>query len=235
MQVYPAIDIRGGRVVRYAEGGSDTVYGADPLATAEAFVAEGATWLHVVDLDRALDTGRDNDDLVRRIARLAGARVQMGGRLRQAAHLARALDLGAARAVIATGAASDPAVWEAITVSVAPSGLAVAVDVRRGRLVDRGTPEPLALSADALVRRAAAAGVRTVIHRDLDRDGELAGADLAAAAGLSGLGAEIVVAGGIGSTAQLLAARDAGLAGVIVGRALHEGRVALREALSCLR
>jgi phosphoribosylformimino-5-aminoimidazole carboxamide ribotide isomerase len=234
MQVYPAIDIRGGRVVRYAEGGPDTVYGADPIVTAEAFVADGATWLHVVDLDHALDTGRDNDELVRRLARLAGARVQIGGRLRQAEQVALALDLGAARAVVATGAAADPAVWEAIAASVAPSRLAVAVDVRRARLVDRGAPEPLVLSAEALVRRAAAAGVGTVIHRNLERDGELAGADLAGAARLAGLGAEVIAAGGIGSMAHLLAARDTGLAGVIVGRALHEGRVALREALSCL-
>jgi phosphoribosylformimino-5-aminoimidazole carboxamide ribotide isomerase len=235
MQVYPAIDIRGGRVVRYADGGPDTVYGADPVVTAEAFVADGATWLHVVDLDRALDAGRDNDQLVRRIARLAGVRVQMGGRLLQAEHVARALDLGAVRAVVATGAVADPVVWAAINLSVTPSALAVGVDVRRGHLVDRGAPGPLAFSADALVRRAGAAGVRIVVHRNLEQDGGLAGADVAGAARLSRLGAEVIAAGGIGSAAHVLGARDAGLAGVIVGRALHEGRVTLREALSCSR
>jgi phosphoribosylformimino-5-aminoimidazole carboxamide ribotide isomerase len=233
MQVYPAIDIRGGRVVRYADGEPDVVYGLDPVAAAKAFIADGAAWLHVVDLDRAFDTGRDNDELVRRIARLPGARVQMGGRLRGPSQVTRVLELGAARAVVATAAAAEPGIWETITTAVNPSQLAVAVDVRHGRLVRRGSDEPLAVEPDALVRRAAAAGVRAVIHRDLQRDGELAGPDVDGAVRLLGLGAEVLAAGGVGSAAHLVAVRNAGLAGVIVGRALHEGRFTLREAVAC--
>jgi phosphoribosylformimino-5-aminoimidazole carboxamide ribotide isomerase len=234
MIVYPAIDVRGGRLVRYTEGGPDTVYALDPVAVAEALLAEGARWLHVVDLDRAFDTGMHNDAVVRRIAELAGARVQLGGRLSAPDQVARALELGAARAVVATGAAAAPKVWEALVATVPPSRLAVAVDVRDGRVVQRGSPDPWPLSPEALVRRAVAAGVRTVIHRDLEKDGELAGPDVAGAASLIGLGADIIAAGGVGSTAHLVAAREAGLAGVIVGRALHEGRLTLREALACL-
>ena len=234
MLVIPAIDLKRGRVVRYGEGGPDTVYRADPIDSAEAFIADGAAWLHLVDLDRAWDTGRNNDVLVRRIAGLPGARVQLGGRLRQPEQAARALALGAARAVVATGAAADPAACEAMVAALDPSRLAVAVEVRRGRLVDRGSVEATVPAPDALVRRAVAAGVRTVIYRDLERDGGLAGADVAEASRLSGLGADVIAAGGIGSTAHLLAARDAGLRGVIVGRALHEGRFTLREALACL-
>ncbi|MBI2401690.1 MAG: 1-(5-phosphoribosyl)-5-((5-phosphoribosylamino)methylideneamino)imidazole-4-carboxamide isomerase [Gemmatimonadetes bacterium] len=230
----PAIDIKGGRIVRYAEGGPDTVYRLDPVGTAEAFVADGARWLHLADLDRAFDTGRDNDAVVRRIVGLQGARVQVGGRLRGPDQVARALELGAARAVVATGAAADPRIWEAITAAVDPSRLAVAVDVRQGRLVHRGSDQPPASAPDALVRRAVAAGVRAVIHRDLQRDGELAGPDLDGAARLLGLGADVVAAGGIGKAAHLIAARDAGLAGVIVGRAFYQGRLTLREALACL-
>lgn len=233
MQVYPAIDVKGGRVVRYTDGGPETVYAPDPVAAAEAFIADGARWLHVVDLDRAFDTGGDNDALLRRIAGLQGASVQVGGLLSGADQVARALDLGAARAVVATGAAADSRAWEAITAAVDPSRLAVAVDVRQGRVVQRGSAEPLALAADALVRRAVAAGVRAVIHRDLQRDGELAGADVDGAARLMGLGADILVAGGIASPAHLIAARDARLAGAIVGRALYEGRLTLWEALAC--
>src|SRR5574341_93258 len=197
MQVIPALDIKGGRVVRYAEDGPDMVYALDPVGTAQAFLAAGAEWLHVVDLDRAFDTGRDNDTRVGRITRLPGARVQMGGRLRKPDQVAQALDLGVARAVVATDAAVDPGVWESIARAVDPSRLAVAVDVRGGRLAQRGSTQPLSLGPDALVRRA-------------------------------------VAAGGIGSTAHLLEARNAGLSGVIVGRALHEGRLTLREALACL-
>ncbi len=234
MHVIPAIDIKGGRVVRFNEGGLATVYGLDPVATAESFVTEGARWLHVVDLDRAFETGRDNDALVRRIAGLRGAQVQVGGRLRGPDHVARALELGAARAVVATSAAADPRVWEAIAAAVNPSRLAVAVDVRGGRLVQRGSDQPLPMAPEGLVRRAVAAGVRTVIHRDLKRDGGLAGADVDGAANLRGPGADVVAAGGVASTAHVLEARDAGMAGVIIGRALHEGRLTLREALACL-
>lgn len=234
MQVIPALDIKGGRVVRYAEDGPDMVYALDPVGTAQAFLAAGAEWLHVVDLDRAFDTGRDNDTLVGRITRLPGARVQMGGRLRKPDQVAQALDLGVARAVVATDAAVDPGVWESIARAVDPSRLAVAVDVRGGRLAQRGSTQPLSLGPDALVRRAVAAGVRIAVHRDLERDGELEGADVDGATGLTGLGADVIAAGGIGSTAHLLEARNAGLSGVIVGRALHEGRLTLREALACL-
>lgn len=233
MQVYPAIDIKGGRVVRYTDGGPETAYGLDPVAAAEAFIADGARWLHVVDLDRAFHTGRDNDALVQRIARLGGAGVQVGGLLNGPDQVARALELGATRAVVATGAAADPRVWEAITTEVDPSRLAVAVDVRQGRVVRRDSSEPLAVAPDALVRRAVAAGVRAVVHRDLQRDGELAGSDVDGAARLIGLGADILVAGGIASPAHLVAVRDARLAGAIVGRALYEGRLTLREALTC--
>jgi len=233
MQVLPAIDIKSGRVVRYAEGGPDSVYATDPVVVAEEFVVEGARWLHVVDLDRAFHTGRENDAWIRRITALPGVRVQIGGRLGDPEQVIRALALGAARAVVATGAAADPAAWEAITTSVDSSRLAVAVDVRQGWPAHRGSDRPLAVAPEALVRRAAAAGVRVMIHRDLERDGRLVGPDLDGATHLMGLGADIITAGGVGSVAHLIAARDAGLAGVIVGRALQERRFTLREALAC--
>jgi phosphoribosylformimino-5-aminoimidazole carboxamide ribotide isomerase len=233
MHIIPAIDIQGGHVVRHAGAGVPTVYRADPVAAADGFLAQGAAWLHVVDLDRAFDTGRDNDEVIRRIAALPRVRVQVGGRLRRPEHLAAALELGAARAVVATGAAADGGIWKSIVAVVEPARLAVAADVRRGALADRGSNGPLALSADLLVRRATGAGVRTLVHRDLERDGGLAGADVAGAAGLLGLGADVIAAGGFGSLDDLRAARRAGLTGVIVGRALHEGRFTLREALAC--
>ncbi len=224
MQVYPAIDVQGGRVARSSA--------PDPVALAEQFVAGGARWLHLVDLDRAFGSG-ENDALMRRIAAIAGVRVQAGGLLASPGEIARALDLGASRAVVATAAAADPPVMDAIVSSVQPSRLAVAVDVRGGRVVRRGSPEALAVSPGDLVRRAVAVGIEVVVHRDLERDGALGGADVDGAARITGLGAEIIVAGGIASRAHLLAAREAGLAGAIVGRALHEGRLTLAEALAC--
>lgn len=205
---------------------------ADPVAWAERLVSQGAGWLHVVDLDRAFGTG-ENDRLARRIAGIVGVRVQMGGLLANADDVTRAFALGASRAVVSTSALADAAVLKAIVASHAPDRLAASVDVRRGGAVRRGEPAPLALSPADLVARAVAAGIGVIVYRDLERDGSLAGPDLEGAARLNGLGAEIIVAGGIASQAHLLAAREAGLAGAIVGRALVEGTITVEEALAC--
>ena len=231
MQIYPAIDIQDGHLAR--AGGPARA--DDPLAVAAALLAAGASWLHVVDLDRAYDTGRDNDGLVRAICALAGARVQIGGRLRDAADVTRALELGAVRAVVATAAAVDGAALACITAAAPPGRLAVNVDLRAGRLAVRDGSAPPALAPRELVRRAGACGIRGAGGRDLDRDGALDGADVPAAAALLGQGAEIIVAGGIGSVAHLEAARGGGLDGAIIGRALHAGRLTLAEALACSR
>ncbi len=233
MQIYPAIDIQDGRLGRAGAGARADA--DDPVAVAAALLAAGASWLHVVDLDRAYRTGRDNDAVVRAICALAGARVQVGGRLQDAADVLHALQLGAARAVVATPAAADGAALARIAAAAAPTLLAVSVDVRAGRLAARGESAPLGVTPPELLRRAVARQIGVAVYRDLDRDGTLEGPDLAGAAALLGHGAEVIVAGGIGSVADLRAAREAGVNGAVVGRALHEGRLTLREALACSR
>lgn len=225
MLVYPAIDITGGRVAR-----SD---GLDPVAAAEQFLAAGASWLHVVDLDRAFAGGRDNDGLVRRIAALPGANVQVGGLLTGLEQVEHTLALGVARAVVATVAAAAPGVLERIARAVPGVRLAVGIDVREGRVVARDVPEPLPVEATALARRAAAAGIGVVVYRDLGRDGALTGPDLAGASRLVGLAGSVLLAGGIAGIGDLEAAREAGLAGAIVGRALYQQRLTIQEALAC--
>jgi phosphoribosylformimino-5-aminoimidazole carboxamide ribotide isomerase len=233
VQIYPAIDIQDGRLARGRAGSGAGA--ADPVAVAAALLAAGASWLHVVDLDRAHGAGRDNDALVRAICALPGARVQVGGLLQRADEVTHALGLGAARAVIATVAAADAAALARIAAAAPPVRLAVSVDVRAGRLAGRGTSAPFQVAPVELLRRAVARGIRVAVYRDLDRDGTLGGADVAGAASLLGCDAEIVLAGGISSAADVRAARDAGLDGAIVGRALHEGRLTLPEALACSR
>ncbi len=227
------MDLKGGRVARFDGQGPETVYALDPLAVAQGFLAGGASWLHVVDLDRAFDTGSDNDALIRRIASLNGARLQMGGSLAEVGTIERALALGAARAVVATAAAADPRRLEEIVGRVPPGRLAVAAEVRSGRLAPRGASRPLSLPARELARRALDLGVEVLVYRDLDRDGQLRGPDLEGAAALLDAGTEVILAGGISSLAHLEAARQAGMAGAIVGRALYEGRFSLSEALAC--
>lgn len=230
MQIFPAVDIRGGCVVRAGDGAS---YDADPVGRAARFVADGAGWLHVVDLDRSFDTGRDNGAVVRGIAGLDGVRVQMGGLLGTADLVREAFDLGAARVVLSTAAVAAPRTLEALSHAFGPERLAAAIDVQGGRVTLRGSTAAVKASPLDLLRRIVEIGIGTIVYRDLARESSLAGADVAGAARLAGRGAAILVSGGIGGLDHLTAARAAGLAGVILGRALYEDRLTLKEALAC--
>jgi phosphoribosylformimino-5-aminoimidazole carboxamide ribonucleotide (ProFAR) isomerase len=209
VQLYPAIDLRLGRLARAGRP-------VDPLAIAGGWVRAGAAWLHVVDLDRVAGTGR-NDDLVRALVALPGARIQLGGGLTAAA-VAEALRWGVRRVVLGSGAL---ATLESLVRELDPERLAVACDA------------PDATAAHAALARAVAAGIRRVVYRNRDRDGTLLGADVAGAGTLVGHGAEVIVAGGVASLEELRALRRAGVAGVIVGRALLDGRFTLAEAVAC--
>ncbi len=224
MQIYPAIDITRGKVAHLSE---------DPAIVAERFLAEGATWLHVVDMDRAFETGGDNTAHVRRIALLPGASVQLGGLLRTTEQVRRGMDAGAARVVAATAVLIDPPLLESLMTAAGSGRLAVAIDVRRGSPVLRGSNAPLRETAADLAQRARAAGVETIVYRDVERDGQLAGFDADGAAALLPAGARVIVSGGGASLGDVRSARVAGLAGAIIGRALYEGRFTLREAIVC--
>ncbi len=234
MHLYPAIDIRNGRVVRLSQGEAErqTVYGSDPAAIAERFLGDGAEWIHVVDLDRAFGSG-DNIETVRRLVeRVAGrARVQLGGGLRTIDDLRAGLALGVTRAVIGTAAASDPTFIPKAVVEAGAERLAVGIDARDGRVAIRGWTETSTLSARELALRARALGIATIIYTDIGRDGMLAGPDIAGAVALQQPGLDVIASGGVAGAADIRAVREAGLAGAIVGRALYEGRLTLAEAL----
>jgi phosphoribosylformimino-5-aminoimidazole carboxamide ribotide isomerase len=234
VDLFPAIDIRNGRVVRLSQGEAtrQTVYGEDPVAVAERFADEGAQWIHVVDLDRAFGDG-ENLALVRRIvARVGGRlRVQLGGGLRSLALAREGLEQGVARAVLGTAAAIDPAIVPAALAAVGADRIAVGIDARDGRVAIRGWTETSELAPETLARRVAGEGVRTVIYTDVSRDGMLSGPDIDGARRLQAAGVMVIASGGVGSAADLRAVRQAGLAGAIVGRALYEGRLTLAEAL----
>jgi phosphoribosylformimino-5-aminoimidazole carboxamide ribotide isomerase len=235
VDLFPAIDIRHGRVVRLSQGEAtrQTIYGEDPVAVAQRFADEGARWIHVVDLDRAFGDG-ENLALVRRIvAKVGGAvRVQLGGGLRTVALVREGLDQGVSRAVLGTAAAIDPAIVPAAVAAAGADRIAVGIDARDGRVAIRGWTETSELTAEALALRVAGEGVRTVIYTDVARDGMLSGPDLAGARRLQSAGLGVVASGGVAGAADLRAAREAGLAGAIVGRALYEGRLTLAEALA---
>ncbi len=234
MDLLPAIDIRNGRVVRLSQGerSRQTVYGEDPVAVAERFVAEGARWIHVVDLDRAFGTG-DNLPTVRRVAQSLASRLQLqlGGGLRSMELIREALDLGFARAVIGTAAATDPSFVRRALMAVRAEQLAVAIDARDGMVALRGWTETSTVRADELARSVVEAGVKTLIYTDISRDGMLSGPDLAGAVALRAVGGWVVVSGGIAGAADIRAACQAGVQGVIVGRALYEGGLSVPQAI----
>ncbi len=236
MQIYPAIDIRGGRVVRRVEGRRPgaTVYGDDPYAQALAFQEAGARWLHVVDMDRAFQTGGDNTEWIHRIAAIDDVKVQVGGNVSTGDWAQRMLDAGADRVILGTATALDRRNFDDMVSEIGPGRCGLAVDVRSGALALRGTSFPSPATVHDVVNRALAAGVPLIVFRDLDRDGLVVGADIAGAARVAETGARVVVAGGVAGLDDVRAARRAGLDGVIVGRALYEGRFTLHEAEQCL-
>jgi phosphoribosylformimino-5-aminoimidazole carboxamide ribotide isomerase len=238
MHLLPAIDLRRGRVVRLSQGEAhrETVYGDDPLAIAERFAAEGAAWIHLVDLDRAFGEG-DNAALVGRVIAGLGdrLRVQAGGGFRTLEAVERMLELGAARVVIGTAAVRSPELVPAALARAGAERLAVGIDARAGIVAIRGWREQSGERVDDLARRVIGEGIRTLVYTDVARDGMLAGPDLAGAAALRALGAEVIASGGIATLDDVRRVRDAGLAGAIVGRAIYEGRFTVREAVEATK
>ena len=227
MELFPAVDVQGGRVVRSAA--------LDPLAVARRFAHDGARWVHFVDLDRALGTG-DNRELARRFVAGTGGEllVQVGGALGTEAAIAEMLAWGATRVVIGTRAAIDGGLVARLLARHGPDRLAVGIDARDGRVAARASTTVVDLTPVELARRVQAVGARTAIYTDAARDGTLTGPDLDGAQAIAALGLDVIVSGGVASLDDLRRAADAGLAGAIVGRALHEGRFTLAQALACV-
>lgn len=257
LEPIPAVDLSGGRVVRLLRGVRDqeTVYGEDPVALARDFAAAGARWLHVVDLDAAFGDG-GNRDGVRRLLEESPLKVQVAGGVRTVDSYARLREAGAARVLFGTVAVEAPEVVEE-AIRMDGAGVAVALDVRGGRLQTRGWVEPDPESASAAARSPEAAarywgecGAAALVYTSVERDGTMEGPDTEAAlrvATASGL--PTVVAGGVGALSHLRAVRAAAreygltldrrpvkgrLAGVILGRALYEKRFTLPEARRAL-
>jgi phosphoribosylformimino-5-aminoimidazole carboxamide ribotide isomerase len=234
--LFPAIDILDGRAVRLTRGDFDapTVYRHDPLAAARAWVQEGARWLHVVDLDGARAGHPVNLEALERIAGELGVPVQCGGGLRSQEAIEAALRAGAKRVVVGTAAYRDPALLDA-ALAAHGDAVAVAVDVRGGRVSVAGWTEDTGAEPASVLAELGARGVRTVVYTDVDRDGVLAGPNLVALSDLlSSVAGDLVYSGGVGSLDHLRGLGELPLAGVIVGKALYEGRFSVRDAQQVL-
>ena len=235
MDLYPAVDVQGGRVVRLRQGVAEhaTAYADDPIAVAQQFARDGARWVHFVDLDRAFGRG-DNRTLARGFLAGAGVAVQVGGGLRTEAAIDEMLAWGAARVVIGTKAATDPALVDRLLARHGAERLAIGIDAKDGQVAVRGWTEVFDLAVLDLGRRVRGQGARTVIYTDVARDGMLTGPDVGGARALAALGLDVIASGGVATLDDLRSVHAAGLAGAIVGRALYEGRFTLAEALRCV-
>ncbi len=235
--ILPAIDLRGGRVVRLQQGDfeRETAFSDDPVAVARSFADAGARWLHVVDLDGARIGEPAHGAIIRDIvgAIERDVAVEVAGGLRTEASVATVLAAGAARAVVGTAALRDPDLVGRLVASHGPNRIAVALDVRDGMALGEGwrPGAPGVRAEDGLVALADV-GVTTFEATAIDRDGLLAGPDLVLLGRMVALGRGAVIAsGGIASLDDVRAVRTIGCAGAIVGRALYEGRLDLASAM----
>jgi phosphoribosylformimino-5-aminoimidazole carboxamide ribotide isomerase len=235
-KVYPAIDLRGGRVVRLLQGDPDreTEYATDPLRVARRWRQAGAEWVHVVNLDGAFgERSAGNLAALDRILRGGTSlRVQFGGGLRDLASVRRALDLGASRVVLGTAAVENPALVDEALQVFGPDRIAVGIDARGGKAQTHGWREAASLTAIELGRQWADRGIRWTIFTDVARDGMGTGINLDATVKLAQTsGLNVIASGGVASLEDVERTYRAGLSGVIVGRALYEGQVKLEDAL----
>jgi len=238
-EVIPAIDLRSGRCVRLAQGRRDReiAYGDDPLEMARRWAGEGARRLHLVDLDGAFEGRLTQARAIESIARNCGVPVQVGGGLRTEPDVEAALGAGADRVILGTAALEDE-VFLARAIERWGEKVAVAIDVRDGQPVMKGWEEAARSTLGDLLKRLRHAGVRRVVVTDVERDGMLDGPNLILVAGVARLfGGAVIASGGFTSREDFSRARRLGMLGVegvVVGKALYEGRVTLREAIEAL-
>ena len=233
MILFPAIDLRGGRVVRLTEGDYDrmTVYAESPVETAKSFRAAGATHLHVVDLDGAKDGTQANLPMISVIARETGLFIEVGGGARDEASVERYLGAGVSRVILGTMAVEQPGRMEALAAKH-PGKIAVGVDAKSGFVAIHGWRTLTDIPAMEFLKNLPARGVDTAVYTDISTDGLLSGTNLEAfreAAGIEGL--QIVASGGITFERELVALRELKLHGAIVGKALYAGMLSLERAL----
>ena len=232
MDLWPAIDLRGGRCVRLLQGDYDreTVFGDDPVAMARRFVAAGARRLHVVDLDGAKAGAPVQAELVGRIVQAAGVPCQIGGGIRTLETARRYADVGVARVVVGSVAIEQPHLLEEMAAAL-PGRIVLGLDARDGRVAVRGWIETSPLTALDVARRHERLPLAALVYTDIATDGTLGGPNLAALREIvNAVKLPVVASGGIANAADLEQVAKVGAAGCIVGRALYDGGLSLTAA-----
>lgn len=237
MYLLPAIDILGGKAVRLAKGdyAQVTVYNEDPVAQAREFESQGATWVHVVDLDGARTGVPENIAIVERIVRETSLNVEIGGGIRSLETLKRLADVGAARMVLGTALVNDPELARAAVAAVGGDRLTAGIDAKGGEVAVSGWIEGSGVAATDLARAMSQAGFKHIVYTDIARDGMQTGLDVQAYVQMANAFAHPVIAsGGVASVAdiQRLAPVAASIEGVITGRAVYEGTLTVADGVA---
>lgn len=232
--IFPAIDLRQGKVVRLAQGdpARQTTYGDDPRLWAERWKAEGAEWLHVINLSGAFDEdSRPNLQALERILTV-GLKVEFGGGIRNEEAIRQALEMGVARVFLGTAAIQNPALVAWAIATYGPEKIAGDIGARDGKVTVKGWQETTALSVLEVGQRFHQQGLAWCVLTDVKRDGVSSGVNVESAVELqSASGLQVVASGGVSTLEDVQRVRQAGLAGVIVGRALYEGKIKLRDCV----
>lgn len=237
MIILPAIDLYGGRAVRLYRGdyARMTVYSDDPACVARDFRACGADWAHIVDLEGARDGTTPNFDLIRRIARESGLKLEVGGGVRSGDVVARYLDAGAARVILGTAALRDRPFLERM-VALHGNKIAVGADLRDGMVAAQGWTETSGVSGEDFFAELQAVGVGTVVCTDISRDGAMRGTNRELYRLLSArFGMHLIASGGVSGLEDVRALRELGLYGAIIGTAYYTGAIALSAALEAAK
>ncbi len=234
-EIIPAIDIRGGKCVRLIQGdyAQETVYGDDPLEMAKRWAGEGATRLHIVDLDGARDGVSSNLEIIKSIAGALEIPIQVGGGIRGFDALDALLDAGVQRGILGTAAAKNPQ-WAEEAFAIYADAVILGIDAKDGKVAVEGWQETSNVSAVSFAKYMAEAGCMRIIFTDIARDGMLTGPNLEALREMaSAVGIPIIASGGVKSSLDVAPLREiAGIEGLITGKAIYENRATLREFLS---
>jgi phosphoribosylformimino-5-aminoimidazole carboxamide ribotide isomerase len=235
MIIYPAIDLRGGKVVRLKEGNPNqqTVFSDDPLATAQGWIDQGAAWIHMVNLDGTFANANDNGRILESVARL-GVPVQFGGGMRTMSDIEGAFERGASRVVLGTILVQQPDVSLEALERWGAERICIGLDARDGKIATHGWQTTADMTPTELGKQMAAQGARHALYTDVSRDGKLGGVNIEGTAQLAretGLG--VIASGGVSKLDDIrgLAATKA-VAGVVIGMALYMGQIQLSDALA---
>lgn len=237
MQIWPAIDLRGGKCVRLKQGdySRETVYGDDPAEMARRFVAEGAQFLHLVDLDGARDGYWANKEAVQCILAAVSIPCELGGGIRDEVTIRTLLDLGLSRLVVGTKALKEPA-WFRQMCRKYPSRLAIGIDAKNGLVATDGWLETSQTSAVSLAKQYDTEPVAAVIYTDIAKDGMLTGPNIDATAEMQrSVDLPVIASGGVTTADDVRRLAQVSIAGCIIGRALYEGPLTLQEALEAAK